>query len=109
MNGASVFLQFLAIIEVGSSDRFRTVDALAHPNKILAENQLRTLRDIDWLRCIEVCANDPSCISYNFKKSQGLCELNCASISECDVSRKALVNQKGYIFHQLHTTKVSQY
>ena len=101
----SVLVKLLALIEVGSLEVVSP--NVVYCSKELVGSGLKSIRNVDWLRCIELCATNPNCWSYNFNKPSELCELNFASLCGCGAGEKLLVYQEGSVFHQLYKREVS--
>ena len=105
MSGVSFFLKLFTLFEVASLEGFRNVVFL---NKELVGTEVKKIQNVDWLSCLQLCAADPSCKAYNFKKLLSLCELSSVSISECGAREKSLVHRENSIAHQLYKREVSK-
>ena len=64
----------------------------------------QTIRDVDWLGCLEACSRSEKCVSYNYKWRLGaqdeinVCELIDGG-GDCDTS--SLVYVTDFTFHQI--------
>ena len=75
-----------------------------HQNMYLPGYVMQRLRLDDWLQCLFVCANTEACISYNFDRRSGMCEVNSRGVFDmgrkCHEERSLLFSQ-GLVFHQI--------
>ena len=56
----------------------------------------------DWFGCVDSCASDVSCSSYNFHQVLGTCELNYVGLkSENCEEESVLVYSERSVFHRL--------
>ena len=78
-------------------------------NKVLIGFAYKTIRNPDWLYCIDACNQEPLCISYNFWQTNelsGICELNhCGFENGCSADA-TLIWVQGCTFQQLAPTEV---
>jgi len=73
-------------------------------NYVLVGHVFHTTYTSDWLSCIQVCHDEPRCVSYNYRKSEednGLCELNYRGLEELCDRDKSLIYSPGYVFQQI--------
>lgn len=58
--------------------------------------------ELDWMGCLQVCYNEPRCISYNYHKNKKICEINSDGIREC--TSKQTIFSGEWIFHQIRVS-----
>ena len=70
-------------------------------NFYLAGHLMETVYTRDWFHCFLVCHNEPKCVSYNFNKQYGICDLNDHGIEDSDNVHIKLTRKPGTFFHQI--------
>ena len=73
-------------------------------NKYLPGHVMQKLHLDDWLQCLSACTSTEDCISYNFDKKLGTCELNSEGITRPGWNcreEKSLLFSPGLVFHQI--------
>lgn len=78
-----------------------TKDDLVVKDHLLVGHVFQTVNTDGWLNCVQVCFNEPRCISYNFKISNGTCELNDCGLEEMCHLDMSLIYSRGFVFQQL--------
>ena len=78
--------------------------SITYHNKYLPGHVMQRLHLDDWLQCLSACTSTEDCISYNFDKNLGTCELNSDGIAglgwNCQ-EEKSLLFSQGLVFHQI--------
>lgn len=77
---------------------------ITYHNKYLTGQVMHRLQIDDWLQCLSACASADECISYNFDRKIGTCELNSGGIIEVErqcQEEKSLLFSQGLIFQQI--------
>ena len=76
-----------------------------HKNSVLRNNnnEFRGVYVVDWLRCIQDCAQDVLCVSYNYYLSERVCELNSRGIDRTK-SAVQLQAAEGAVFQQIRVS-----
>ena len=78
--------------------------SITYHNKYLPGHVMQRLHLDDWLQCLCACTSTKDCISYNFDKKLGTCELNSEGITRpggnCH-EEKSLLFSPGLVFHQI--------
>ena len=65
----------------------------------------KTIFDVDWMGCLQACHDEPTCISYNYRRRKKTCEINSDGLKdECD--NKRTVFSKGWTFHQIRVSAI---
>ena len=78
--------------------------SITYHNKYLPGHVMQRLHLDDWLQCLTACTSTEDCISYNFDKKLGTCELNSEGITRPGGNyqeEKSLLFSQGLVFHQI--------
>ncbi|XP_078366844.1 neuronal pentraxin-2-like [Oculina patagonica] len=82
-----------------------TKDDLVVKDHLLVGHVFQTVNTDDWLNCIQVCFDEPRCISYNFKTRKSTCQLNDCGLDEMCDRDKSLIYSRGFMFQQIRPTR----
>lgn len=77
------------------------VVSITEKDAYLAGHVLDTSYMADWLSCTMACQDQHNCVSYNYNKLNGACELNDDGIHEAFSGKETLIRAQGFIFHQI--------
>ena len=95
-----------------ASQQFRASSvplSITYHNKYLPGHVMQRLHLDDWLQCLCACTSTEDCISYNFDKNLGACELNNDGIAglgwNCQ-EEKSLLFSPGFVFHQIRGEQI---
>ena len=72
-------------------------DHLVLQDHLLANHVFLTIYTDDWLNCVQVCLDEPSCIAYNFKINHGPCELVECGLQDICHQDDSLIYSRGII------------
>ncbi|KAJ7372488.1 C-type lectin (CTL) or carbohydrate-recognition domain (CRD) [Desmophyllum pertusum] len=100
-----VFLTFLVVLLTGITCAFQPVTENSH---VLVGHVFQQLYSRDWFSCIQVCQDEPRCISYNYERSaraNGQCELNDCGVEDLCDRDKSLIYSVGFVLQQLREGK----
>ena len=78
--------------------------SITYHNKYLPSHVMQRLHLDDWLQCLSACTSTEDCISCNFDKNLGTCELNSDGIAGLGWNfqeEKSLLFSQGLVFHQI--------
>ena len=78
-------------------------DDLVLEDHLLASHVFQTVYTDDWLNCVQLCFDEPHCISYNFKINHGPCELVECRVEDICHRDDSLIYSRGFVFQQLRT------
>ena len=98
-----VYLEFLLVL---NQPRVRGFQQLTKNNHFLVGSTFKTVATDEWLSCLQICHEEPTCISYNYKKptgesDRGLCQLNYLGLEDlCDLD-KSLIYSRDFVFQQI--------
>ena len=96
---SSVGLLFLTIAFCNST---------TYEGRYLTGNALRILLDVDWVGCLQMCHDEPKCISYNYHKDRKICKINSDGEREGCGTEKTIVSA-GWIYHQMRVSILSSF
>lgn len=98
-------LFFYGIISITSASQ-----SITYKDTVLTGPVIRTLLNIDWFQCLELCLSTPECLSYNFcTRNNGVCELNKCSVDAVKCGQnKALRHKKHCVFHHFKENQVCE-
>lgn len=103
-------LVYLAFILVLYQPNVLAFQVVTENNHALVGHIFQTIYTSDWLSCIQICHDEPRCVSYNYRKSaddNGLCELNDCGVEDLCHKEKSLIYSPCYVFQQIRQGKVS--
>lgn len=60
----------------------------------------RRIFELDWMGCLQVCHDEPRCISYNYHKNKKICEINSDGMRDKCTSKQTIFSGE-WIFHQI--------
>lgn len=97
---------FYGIISVSYASQ-----SFTYKDTVLTGSVIRTLLNVDWFQCLELCCSTSECQSYNFcmrSTNTGVCELNKCSVDAVKLcgQDKALRHRKHCVFHHLKPNQV---
>ena len=101
------YLFFVLLLSVQKVMSFHSV---TENNRVLVGHVFHTTYTSEWLKCIQVCQDEPRCTSYNYEKSTGdtsLCELNDCGLENLCGRDKSLICSPAFLFQQIRERKVS--
>ena len=114
---ASCLIMFKSFIYLGLLLQFSkqpnilAFQPITENNHVLVDHVFQRVYAKDWFNCIQVCHDEPRCISYNYQISAGtggFCGLNdCGFESLCD-RHSSLIYWKGFVFQQMRESKVRE-
>lgn len=102
-------LQIIAFASLFSVEfKFSKAFSVTHQDSYLANHVKKAFPGkMTWLDCTMACDRDHECISYNFHRSEHICELNNHGIQElCKPAESELLFREGWIYHQLRVSKL---
>ena len=104
------FVYLVLLLGILMKQKLSAFQLATENNHVLVGHVFQQFYARDWFNCIQICHDEPRCISYNYQRSagaNGLCELNDCGVKGLDDKDKSLFVSRGFVFQQIRETKVS--